>query len=152
MGPCSTACTLPFARPRFTMVLLPVSPPVSSLALWPVSDTAFFATRHTRPTLAAGTEALTQFALTRVLSRPSRYGGLRCRLPLVVSPSCSSTCQVSHRNAIFCVTKLIADITSSLRYRLLACTREHERSCLCDQPPEHRLRLHYQLGSLLRHH
>jgi hypothetical protein len=45
-----------------------------------------------------------------------------------------------------------ANVEYSLRYRLLACARQHERSRLRHQPFEHRFRLRDQLGSLARHH
>ena len=134
------------------MVRLPASPLASSSALWPASDTAFSATRHTRPTLAVGTAALTPFASTTVSSRPSRSGGLHFHSLLVDFPNCSSTCQVRYCDSPFCIQDGFADITSSLRYRLLARAREHERSGLSYQPPEYRFRLHHQLGSLFRYH
>ena len=101
----STACTLHSARPESTTVPSLVSPLVSSSALSLVSDTAFFATRHTRPTPVAGTEALTPFAWTRVSSRQSRFGGLPFHSLWVDSPSYSSMCQVCHHNALVCITR-----------------------------------------------
>ena len=91
----STACTLPSARRAFTMVPSLVSLLDFSSVLLPALDTAFFATRHTRPTPAACTVALIPSALTTVSSRPSRSGGLRYHLPSVDFPSCSSMCLVS---------------------------------------------------------
>ena len=102
---CSTACTLPSARRASTTVPLPVSLLGSSSVLWPASDTAFFATKHTRPTLAACTVALIPLALTMVSSRPSRSGGLRFHLPSVVSPSCLSTCLVSQSGPLMLAYK-----------------------------------------------
>jgi hypothetical protein len=49
-------------------------------------------------------------------------------------------------------TETNANVEYSLRYRLLACARQHERSRLRHQPLEHWLRLRDQLGSLSRHH
>lgn len=95
MRHCSTACTLPSARRAFTTAPLLVSLLDSSSVLLPALDTAFSATKHTRPTPAVCTAALTPSVLTTASSRPSRSGGLRCHLPSVDSPSCLSTCLVS---------------------------------------------------------
>ena len=105
MRNCSMACTLHSARPESTTVLLLALPLASSSALSLVSDTAFFATRHTRPTPVAGTEALTPCAWTRVSSHPSRSGGLPFHSLWVDSPSYSSTYQVCHHNALVCITR-----------------------------------------------
>jgi hypothetical protein len=149
---CSTACTLHSVRQGFTTALLLESRLASSSALWPVSGTVLFATKHTRPTPAGGTEVLTQFALTEVLSRPPRSGGLRFHLLWVDSLNFSSTCQVRTADDPFRKKgHREANIVSSLWYRLLACACEHERPGVSHQPPEHWLCLHYQSSSLFSH-
>lgn len=148
----STVSTLRSAKHVSTMVPLLVSPQDSPSALSPASDTASSATRPTRPIHVAGTAAQIQSALTAAWCRPSHCGGPPFRLPLVDSPSSSSTCLVSITLFSSASRDYSSNTISSIRHRLLPRTRQHERSRLRHQPSQHRFRLRHQPRPVLRHH